>query len=94
MMGFAALYPSYRGTAMNQKNLLEVDWSTIPPPTDDGAAAHLAGMAIPPVSLVATRLTGGIVMPSRCAAAPSSIGAGIVLQSTSSRFLWFIGVPL
>jgi peroxiredoxin len=39
---------------MNQKNLLEVDWSKIPPPTDDGAAAHLAGMTIPPVSLVAT----------------------------------------
>src|SRR5207248_11672214 len=29
-------------------------------------------------------------MPSRCAAAPSSAGAGILLQSTSSRFLWFI----
>jgi peroxiredoxin (alkyl hydroperoxide reductase subunit C) len=43
--------------SMNQKNLLEVDWSTIPPPVDDGAAAHLAGMAIPPVSLVATNDT-------------------------------------
>src|SRR3979490_2834791 len=39
---------------MNQKNLLEVDWSKIPAPTDDGAAAHLKGMAIPPISLVAT----------------------------------------
>ena len=39
---------------MNQKNLLEVDWSKIPAPTDDGAAAHLVGMTIPPVSLVAT----------------------------------------
>ena len=29
------------------------------------------------VSSVATRLTGGIVMPTRCAAAPSSVGAGI-----------------
>ncbi len=28
---------------MNQKNLLEVDWSLIPAPTDDGAAAHLGG---------------------------------------------------
>ena len=28
---------------MNQKNLLEVDWSKIPAPSDDGAAAHLAG---------------------------------------------------
>ena len=39
---------------MNQKNLLEVDWSKIPAPTDDGAAAHLVGMTIPPVSLLAT----------------------------------------
>ena len=37
---------------MNQKNLLEVDWSKIPAPTDDGAAAHLVGMTIPEVSLV------------------------------------------
>src|SRR5258708_4813842 len=29
-------------------------------------------------------------MPTRCAAAPSSLGAGILLQSTSSRFLWFM----
>jgi len=39
---------------MNQKNLHEVDWGKIPVPTDDGAAAHLAGMAIPPLSLIAT----------------------------------------
>ncbi len=39
---------------MNQKNLLEVDWSKIPAPTDDGAADHLEGMQIPPVSLRAT----------------------------------------
>src|SRR5580700_4422096 len=39
---------------MNQKNLLEVDWSKIPAPTDDGAAAHLVGTVIPPVSLIAT----------------------------------------
>lgn len=39
---------------MNQKNLLEVDWSKIPAPTDDGGAAHLSGMTIPPVSLLAT----------------------------------------
>ena len=38
---------------MNQKNLLEVDWSKIPAPTDDGAAAHLAGMTIPSVMLLA-----------------------------------------
>jgi len=39
---------------MNQKNLLEVDWSRIPAPKDDGAANHLVGAKIPPVSLVAT----------------------------------------
>lgn len=39
---------------MNQKNLLEVDWSRIPTPADDGAARHLPGMAIPPLDLVAT----------------------------------------
>src|SRR5215510_631918 len=39
---------------MNQKNLLEVDWSKIPAPTDDGGAAHLGGMKVPSVSLRAT----------------------------------------
>ena len=39
---------------MNQKNLLEVDWSQIPAPRDDGAANHLVGSRIPPVSLAAT----------------------------------------
>jgi peroxiredoxin len=39
---------------MVQPNLLEVDWSKIPAPTDDGAANHLVGMAIPPVGLLAT----------------------------------------
>jgi peroxiredoxin len=39
---------------MNQKNLLEVDWSKIPAPSDDGAAAHLVGMTIQPISLLAT----------------------------------------
>ncbi len=27
----------------NQKDLLNVDWSVIPAPEDDGAAAHLTG---------------------------------------------------
>ena len=39
---------------MNQKNLLEVDWSKIPAPTDDGGAAHLGGMKVPSLSLRAT----------------------------------------
>jgi peroxiredoxin len=42
---------------MAQPNLLEVDWSKIPAPADDGAAAHLAGMTVPPVSLIATNDT-------------------------------------
>jgi peroxiredoxin len=39
---------------MVQSNLFEVDWSKIPAPSDDGAAAHLVGQAIPPLTLVAT----------------------------------------
>ncbi|CAL78212.1 putative thiol-specific antioxidant related protein (thiol peroxidase Bcp) [Bradyrhizobium sp. ORS 278] len=39
---------------MTQKNLLEVDWSKIPVPADDGAADHLVGMTLPPLSLRAT----------------------------------------
>ncbi len=39
---------------MNQKNLNDVDWSKIPAPSDDGATAHLEGMKIPPLSLMAT----------------------------------------
>ena len=55
---------------MAQPNLLEVDWSKIPAPTDDGAAKHLVGMTLPPLSLLATddnavtlsALTGRIVV--------------------------------
>lgn len=39
---------------MNQRDLLDVDWGRIPAPTDDGAARHLVGMKLPPVSLRAT----------------------------------------
>ncbi len=39
---------------MVQPSLMEVDWSKIPAPADDGGAAHLVGMTIPPVSLLAT----------------------------------------
>src|ERR1700689_821476 len=39
---------------MVQSNLFDVDWSKIPAPVDDGTAAHLVGMTIPPVSLIAT----------------------------------------
>jgi peroxiredoxin len=35
-------------------NLLQVDWSTIPAPVDDGATAHLPGSAIPSLPLPAT----------------------------------------
>jgi peroxiredoxin len=40
--------------SMNQRDLLDVDWSKIPAPTDDGAAAHLVGMVLPPIGLMAT----------------------------------------
>lgn len=39
---------------MNQPNLMDVDWSKIPAPVDDGAAKHLIGMKMPPVVLPAT----------------------------------------
>ena len=39
---------------MNQSNLQTVDWSAIPAPEDDGAAAHLAGARMPDVTLPAT----------------------------------------
>lgn len=39
---------------MTQRNLLEVDWSRIPAPSDDGAAAHLEGIRVPAISLLAT----------------------------------------
>ena len=38
----------------NQPDLLDVDWSQIPAPNDDGAARHLEGMAVPDVALTAT----------------------------------------
>ena len=43
---------------MNQNNLHDVDWSTIPAPEDDGGASHLIGMKLPPVTLRATDDTG------------------------------------
>lgn len=42
---------------MTQRNLFEVDWSQIPAPVDDGAAAHLTGMVVPPIGLLATNDT-------------------------------------
>jgi peroxiredoxin len=42
---------------MSQNNLLEVDWSKIPAPTDDGGTKHLVGTTIPPVALRATNDT-------------------------------------
>jgi peroxiredoxin len=38
----------------HQPNLLDVDWSKIPAPADDGAAAHLVGMRVPDIALAAT----------------------------------------
>jgi peroxiredoxin (alkyl hydroperoxide reductase subunit C) len=37
-----------------QNDLLNVDWSLIPAPSDDGGARHLPGMMLPPVDLAAT----------------------------------------
>lgn len=38
----------------NQSSLLDVDWSKIPAPPDDGAARHLEGLALPDIALPAT----------------------------------------
>lgn len=42
---------------MTQPSLTDVDWSKIPAPENDGAAAHLVGMMIPSLSLRATNDT-------------------------------------
>lgn len=39
---------------MSTVNPPPVDWSTLPAPVDDGAAAHLAGMPLPALSLPST----------------------------------------
>jgi len=41
-------------SSTNQPNLLDVDWSKIPAPPDDGAARHLEGMPVPDLPLTAT----------------------------------------
>jgi peroxiredoxin len=43
----------------HQPNLLDVDWSKIPAPNDDGAAAHLSGTRLPAIALAST--SGGTV---------------------------------
>ena len=40
--------------SVNQPSLLDVDWSKIPAPEDDGGAHHLQGMQVPDVALPAT----------------------------------------
>ena len=70
---------------MNQKNLLEVDWSKIPAPADDGAAAHLVGMTIPPVSLLATDDNSGDAVGA-CPAAPSC--SPIPAPASPARSAW------
>src|SRR5665213_2947272 len=39
---------------MTSSNVQSPDWSTIPKPTDDGAAQHLVGAKMPVLSLAAT----------------------------------------
>ena len=36
------------------RGLIDVDWSKIPKPVDDGAADHLPGLAVPAVLLPST----------------------------------------
>ncbi|WP_372089788.1 peroxiredoxin [Tistrella mobilis] len=43
----------------NQPSLTRVDWSSIPAPVDDGAAAHLTGARLPDLALPST--AGGTV---------------------------------
>jgi peroxiredoxin (alkyl hydroperoxide reductase subunit C) len=42
---------------MSQSSPTDVDWSKIPAPSNDGGAAHLKGMILPPVMLRATNDT-------------------------------------
>ena len=69
---------------MNQRNLLEVDWSKIPAPVDDGGAAHLVGMTIPPVSLRATDDT----MVTLSALSGRSVVLAIRAPASPARSLW------
>lgn len=46
-----------------QPDLLNVDWSKVPAPVDDGAARHLVGLAFPDLELAST--DGSTVNPSR-----------------------------
>lgn len=48
----------------NQPNLMQVDWSKIPAPHDDGAARHLEGLRLPDIALAAT--DGRSVSLARC----------------------------
>ena len=48
----------------NQPNLMQVDWSKIPAPPDDGAARHLEGLRLPDIALAAT--DGRLVSLARC----------------------------
>lgn len=40
--------------SQNQPDLLKVDWSRVPAPVDDGAAAHLEGTTLPSLELPGT----------------------------------------
>ena len=49
----------------NQPNLMQVDWSKIPAPQDDGTARHLEGASVPDLALPAT--DGRSVSLAKCA---------------------------
>ena len=38
----------------SEKQLLEIDWSILPTPEDDGGAAHLTDQKLPPIQLMGT----------------------------------------
>jgi peroxiredoxin len=48
----------------NQPNLMQVDWSKIPAPQDDGAARHLQGASVPDLALPTT--DGRAVSLAKC----------------------------
>jgi peroxiredoxin len=57
--------PPTSSKELSMTNLLQVDWSELPPPHDDGGARHLDGAAVPSLSLPDTR--GNAVDLSRLA---------------------------
>jgi hypothetical protein len=57
----------------SSRDFVDIDWSRLPPPVDDGSAKHLPGTAVPDIPLASTggsavslvRLAGRCFMPIR-----------------------------